>query len=320
MKLDVVTIGAATQDTFLLAREFAVERIHNQEVLLVPAATKLDIPDIANDTGGGATNAAVVFARCGLKTACMAKIGVDGAGREVEHSLEKERVHNLLIRDRAHQTGRSVVLKGPQGEDTLLSHRGAGYEYTSKDFSMKGISASWLYISSLAGDLSLLSRLLKWAAEQGIKVAVNPGQLELNKAIRLKRILKQADVVILNRQEAVRLFEEDDMYDLLRLARRAGWHSVVVTDAARGSWLLDGSYVYQTGIYKDVKVIDRTGAGDAFGAGFIAAIHMGRSLEQALSFAGANATSVIGYIGAKVGILRSMDVDIIKVKVSVFES
>lgn len=320
MKFDVVTIGAATQDTFLLAREFATERIHGQDVLLVPASTKLDIPDIANDTGGGATNAAVSFARVGLKVACMAKIGIDGAGREVERSLEKERVHNLLVRDRAHQTGRSVVLKGPQGEDTLLTHRGAGYEYSNHDFTMKDISCSWLYISSLAGDLSMLARLLKWADAQGVKVAVNPGQLELSKAVRLKRLLRQADVVLLNRAEAVRLFEEDDMYDLLRLSRRAGWHSVVVTDAARGSWLLDGSYVYQTGIYKDVKVIDRTGAGDAFGAGFISAIHMGKSLEHALSFAAANATSVIGYIGAKVGILRSLDVDIIKVKVSVFES
>lgn len=320
MKYDVVTVGAATQDTFMLSREFAIETHDTHKYLLIPAAAKVDIPDIATSTGGGATNAAVTFARSGRKTACMAKVGLDGAGREVARELGKEKVHDLLVEDRSHQTGQSVILKGPQGEDTLLSHRGAGYEYKRKDFSFKDISTDWLYITSLAGDLSVLGRLIKWASLQGVKVAVNPGQMELEKAVRLKRLLRQADVVILNRTEALQLFEEADMYDLFRLARRAGWHSVIVTDAEGGSWLLDGSYVYQSKIYKDVKVIDRTGAGDAFGAGFISAIHAGKSLEQALSFAAANATSVIGYIGAKAGILRNLEVDVLEIKISVFES
>ncbi len=320
MKFDVVTVGAATQDTFLLSREFAAETQDAQKYLLIPAATKVDIPDIAISTGGGGTNAAVTFARTGRKTACMAKVGLDGAGREVERELGKEKIHNFLIKERGHQTGQSVILKGPQGEDTLLSHRGAGYEYKRNDFSFKDISADWLYVTSLAGDLVVLGRLLKWASLQGVKVAVNPGQMELEKAVRLKRLLRQADVVILNHSEAVELFEESDMYDLFRLARRAGWHSLIVTDADQGSWLLDGSYVYRAGLYKNVKVIDRTGAGDAFGAGFVAAIQAGKSLEQALSFAAANATSVIGYIGAKAGILRNLEVDVLEIKVSVFES
>lgn len=317
---DVITVGSATRDTFLISRDFAARLLDDQPVVVLPASAKLDVVDIANDTGGGATNAAVCFARVGLKVGCMAKIGVDSSGREVEHSLEKEGVENLLVKDKTHQTGISVVLKGPDGEDTILTHRGAGYEYSSRDFTMTGKTANWLYITSLGGDIALLSRLVKWANLEGIKVAVNPGRREIDKGTKLRRILKQVDVVIMNRAEAMRLFRSEEPRDCLRSGRESGWHTIIMTDAGQGSWVLDGSYIYRAGVYKDTKVIDRTGAGHAFGAGFISAIAKGKSLEQAISFASANATSVISYIGAKTGILRSVNADIMKIDISVFEN
>ncbi len=316
---DVITVGAATLDTFLLAKDFSSYTEGHEEYLIVPASTKIDIPDIATETGGGATNTAATFCRAGLRTACMAKVGLDGPGREVERYLEKEKITSLLVIDRSHQTGVSVVLKGKNGEDTILTHRGAGYEYRKSDFSLVGQQSKWLYITSLAGDLGLLARLLKWANEQGVRVAVNPGSLEIAKRTRLVRLLKQADVVVLNSDEMKSLLNVPDVPTGLEEARRALWHTVVVTDSKDGSWVLDGSYLYHAGISKKVKVIDRTGAGDAYGAGLIASIIRGQSMQEAMSFAAANATSVISYIGAKVGILRSVDVDIMNIDISVFE-
>ncbi len=317
---DIISVGSVSRDVFLIARDFAAQHSHNEEFLILSANTKLDVPDIANDIGGGATNSAVSFARTGLKAACLAKVGMDGPGHEIEHGLTKEKVTSLLVKDRSHQTGLSVVLKGPSGEDTILTHRGAGYEYSNKDFQLDDLKAEWLYITSLAGNMTLLSRLVKWANLQGIRIAFNPGRLEIDRTARLVRLGKQIDVMIMNHQEAEQLFGQSDMEECLKAARRAGWHTLVITDASKGAWVLDGSYVYRTGLYKDVRVIDRTGAGDAYGAGFIAAIAKGRSIQQAMSFGAANASSVISYIGATTGILRSLDVDIMKVHISVFES
>lgn len=316
---DVISIGAATLDTFLLAKEFSSYIEGNEEYLTVPASTKIDIPDIATETGGGATNAAATFVRAGLKVGCMAKVGLDGPGREVERYLTKEKIDSLLVMDRSHQTGVSVVLKGKNGEDTILTHRGAGYEYKKTDVVLDGKQCSWLYVTSLAGDLVLLNRIITWANEHGVRVAVNPGSLEIAKRSRLIRILKQADVVFLNYAEMKQLFRVDTIPVGLEEARRSLWHTIVVTDSTKGSWILDGSYLYRAGISKKVKVIDRTGAGDAYGAGLIAAIIRGQSMQEAMSFAAANATSVISYIGAKVGILRSVDTDIMDINVSVFE-
>lgn len=317
-KFDVVVVGTATRDVYLISKDFAAYDSNGEPVIIIPANTKIDMPDIASDIGGGAPNAAVTFARTGFKTACMAKVGVDGSGKETEAVLEKERISSLLIKEKSHQTGLSLVLKGPNGEDTMFVHRGAGYEYRTKDFDLTKIKTKWLYVTSLGGDLSVLSRLIRWAEAHDVRVAVNPGPLELAKPKRLLAILKRADVVIVNMREAELLFDVETIDDMLVVGRAAGLHTIVITDSQNGATVLDGSYVYSAGIYKKVAVVDRSGAGYAYGSGLIAAIMQGKTMQQAMSFAAANATSVISYLGSRVGILSSTDVDIMKVDISVF--
>lgn len=317
-KFDVVVVGTVTRDVYLVSKDFAAYDSNGESVLIIPANTKIDMPDIASDIGGGAPNTAVTFARTGLKVACMAKVGVDGFGKEAEAVLEKENITPLLTKDKGHQTGLSLVLKGPNGEDTTFVHRGAGYEYRSKDFDLTKIKTKWLYITSLGGDLMVLNRLLKWAEAHDVRIVVNPGVLELAKPKRLLTILRRADVVILNRHEAELLFDTELVDEMLTVGRSAGLHTIVITDSQNGAVVLDGSYQYQTGVYKKSTVVDRSGAGYAYGSGLIAAIMRGKTMQQAMSFAAANATSVISYLGSRVGILSSTDVDIMKVDISVF--
>ena len=78
----------------------------------------------------------------------------------------------------------------------------------------------------------------------------------------------------------------------------------IVTDGANGVWASDGETLVRAGMYEDVPRKDTTGAGDAFGSGFLAQWALGAPLKPALLFASANSTSVIQQIGAKAGILR----------------
>lgn len=318
-KFDVVVVGTATRDTYLISKDFAAFNSDGEPVIVIPANTKIDLPDIATDIGGGAPNSAVTFARTGLKVACMAKVGVDGSGQEISASLTKERITSLLVQDKGHQTGLSLILKGPNGEDTTFVHRGAGYEYRTKDFDLTKISTKWLYITSLGGDLTVLNRLVKWAEVHDVRVAVNPGPLELSKPKRLLNILSRVDVVIINRHEATTLFGVEAIDEMLIVARSEGLHTVVITDSENGATILDGSYVYTAGLYKKVAVVDRSGAGYAYGSGLIASIIQGKTMQQAISFAAANATSVISYLGTRIGILSNTEVDIMKIDISVFD-
>jgi ribokinase len=79
---------------------------------------------------------------------------------------------------------------------------------------------------------------------------------------------------------------------------------VIISDGPNGVMASDGKTIVRAGMYEDVKVIDRTGAGDAFGSGFLSQWAEGKSLKDSIVFASANSTSVVTKIGAKTGILR----------------
>jgi ribokinase len=84
----------------------------------------------------------------------------------------------------------------------------------------------------------------------------------------------------------------------------------VITDGSKGCYVGDGSYMYHAGIFPERELIDRTGAGDAFGSGFVSALigkdsFSSQVIEQAIRAGSANATSVVEYIGAWEGLLTA---------------
>ena len=80
--------------------------------------------------------------------------------------------------------------------------------------------------------------------------------------------------------------------------------TTIMTDGPNGVTATDRRYVVKAGMYEDVPVLDRTGAGDAFSSGLVAQLALGASLKDAIVFASANSTSVVGQVGAKGGILH----------------
>lgn len=101
----------------------------------------------------------------------------------------------------------------------------------------------------------------------------------------------------------MQLVEGEDLESLVRHGLNIA-PTVIVTDGVNGSIASDGKTVVRAGMYEDVPSIDRTGAGDAFGSGFLSKWAEGEGLAQAVHFASANSSSVVMQIGAKAGILR----------------
>ncbi|HVE81050.1 MAG TPA: carbohydrate kinase family protein [Candidatus Dormibacteraeota bacterium] len=302
----VISIGSATQDVFLMGKNLAAKRdvrTHSY-VEQFPLGAKLDIEAVHYDTGGGAANAAVTFARQGLTSSYSGKIGRDPAGAEIMRVLKKEGIITSHVKiDHKHGTGYSTILLAPNGERTILSYRGASSYLRPEDFYNQVLDADWFYISSLSGNLELLKRLLLHASKYNIKVALNPGGGELANAAKLRKLLSQVHILMANRQEMQLLFGGETPVETMVNAMPE-CHYVVMTDGPRGSYATVGNIIYYTGQYKKVKVVDRLGAGDAFCSGFVAAIAKGMPIEDAMSLGSANSTSVVEQIGAKAGILR----------------
>jgi sugar/nucleoside kinase (ribokinase family) len=91
---------------------------------------------------------------------------------------------------------------------------------------------------------------------------------------------------------------------LLKRLKALGCGIVVITDGPKGSYVYDGKRMLKLGIF-DVPVIERTGCGDAYATAFVAALHHGKDVAEAMRWGTANSASVISYIGPQQGLLRT---------------
>lgn len=301
----IIAVGAAVQDVFLShSPEFkpVVENPH-ESFMKLELGAKADVNNVTFSTGGGATNASVTFARQGLQAAFMGTIGHDPAGRAVLDVLDYEGVDTSAVSfSHKFNTGYSVLLLAPNGERTILTYRGASTHYHEKDFRLKGSDADWLYVSTMSGNMDVLHQLFEEARSQGIKIMFNPGKKELEQPQKLKGLLEDVAVLCVNRDEMQTIVEGADLEELVRRGRHYV-PTVIISDGPNGVIATDGKTIVRAGMYHDVKVIDRTGAGDAFGSGFLSQWVAGKSLVDSIIFASANSTSVVSHIGAKTGIL-----------------
>ncbi len=301
----IVSIGAAVQDVFLQGKIFQPQKEHGRIVEEFELGGKNEVESIVHSTGGGATNASVTFARLGIRSSFMGKLGDDIAGKVILEVLGDEDVSTKCVWfDDKLGTGYSTIMLSPSGERTVFTYRGASNNYELKSSYFQGIKPHWFYISSLSGDIDALEEIVAYAKKYKIKIAINPGHGELSAGARFKKLLPAFEILSINKEEMELLFGTADLYTLMKKAN-AIVPCVVVTDGPKGSYVGDGTNIYKAGMYENVKVIDRIGAGDAFCSGFVAMIASGESIEKAITYASANSTSVVKQIGAKAGILRS---------------
>ncbi len=303
----IVSIGAAVQDVFLQGKIFKPQKEHGRLVEEFELGGKNEVDAVVHATGGGATNASVTFSRLGLRSSYMGKLGDDIAGKVILEVLGDEGVNTKHVWfDEKLGTGYSTILLSPTGERTVFTYRGASNNYKLKSEHFQGVKPQWFYISSLSGDIAALEVIVAYAAKHKIKIAINPGHGEIAASSRFKKLLPHFTILSINKEEMEELFGTADLYTLLKKANQHVPY-VVVTDGPKGSYVIDGKQIYKGGMYKDVKVIDRIGAGDAFCSGFVAMIAGGESVEKAITYGSANSTSVVQQIGAKAGILSSAD-------------
>ena len=307
----ICALGAASQDVFVSGKgihaqldprtnEYMEE--FSQDFKL---GAKITVDTVRFATGGGATNAAVTFARQHLQSSFIGKLGSDIAAHGVLEELDKEHVNTQkVIYHETLGTQYSTVLLADNGERTILVYRGAANSHTAEDYENIDFDTfDWLYVSSFAGAMEALDVIFTRAKASGVKIAFNPGEAELADPDKLRGLLESVDVLVMNKEEAAKVVEGETSEELARHALHYV-PTVVVSDGPNGVVATDGKTVITAGMYDDVPVVDRTGAGDAFGSGFLAYYSQGHSLKESIVFASANSTSVVQKIGAKEGILH----------------
>lgn len=303
----ILAIGKGTQDVFLKSDEFDPHKEGKLMFTHLPLGIKMEVEDVHFCTGGNATNVAVTFARQGLDSAYMWGLGEDPASQSILKDLDDEGVDTQhVIQSPDYQSGYSVIMIATNGERTIINHRGNAFGRTGRHgFDLAAIKDyDWIYPTSLGnGGLPLLREIVDHAERGDVKVMLNPAGPELAEPDKLKALLDGVEVLCCNREE-MQLLVAGETCEELALHALHYVPVAIVSDGPNGVVATDGATLVRAGMYEDVPVIDRTGAGDAFASGFLSQWSQGKSLRESIIFASANSTSVVTKIGAKEGILH----------------
>ena len=303
----IVSLGSALQDVYLIDHDDLTPTNIGDTAIFgkVLVGSKVDIDRISYEVGGGGVNSAIEFARHGHEAVFVGNIGRDSAGAAVLRTLDREGVDTSYINTLERKaTGTSVILlDSKSGERTILTCRGASEQFGNfSEEDLELIQPDWLYVTTIRGDMDTLARFFIKAHALGIKVMFNPGVKELDNLGTLVGLLKYVDVLNVNKSEAAKIVPGVMLAELLcRLNTYVA--IVIITDGAMGGIAGNGTETYRFGIYEDCRVKDATGAGDAFGSGFLAHLAAGKSFRSSLVYASANSTAVVAKLGASKGLL-----------------
>lgn len=300
MLFDTVSIGSATLDIFLRADSFDASQKGGKDYLCIEEGSKHNVDEFAMQSGGGATNTAVGWARLGLRAAVIAELGRDMAAEVIQKELAGEKVDlSLLVKEKSEQTAISALLISGDGSRTAITARGASNLLTVEDVPWDKLQANWIHISSVGND-ELILRAAAHCRQKRIRFSWNPGGRELASIESGKLHLTEVRPTLfyLNEEEAARILKAG--YQL-----EQGGEIVIVTNGRHGGrWYEHGKW-YEFNA-RETKVVQETGAGDAFLTGVVAGyLHDRRTLE-AIEWGKKEAASVVSQMGAKTGLLRSL--------------
>lgn len=311
MAFDLISVGDLRIDNFVHLPQAHINCTLNKErcEICLNYGDKIPVDKLMSLPAGNNNNNAVGAARLNLKTALYGNVGGDANGKMLLEHLKKEGVDTRYIEvNKDVATEQSIVLNY-QGERTILVYHHP-WDYHLPDLD----KARWIYFSSVSYSFpktSLISQLEHYLERTGANLAYTPGTHQLNVGIKkFPRLLALITVLILNKEEAKKVLGIDegrkaDIKRLLKGLLDLGPKMVVITDGCEGSYGFDGEKFYKLGLFP-AKLLEMTGAGDAYATGLVAGFFHGNDLPEAMRWGAANGAAVVEQIGPQIGLLTSV--------------
>ncbi len=305
--MDVVAVGDTTEDIFLGLHDASLQcdidggscKLCLDYADKIAVESKTVVPAVGN-----AANHAIGIARLGLQAGVYTVVGNDDQGKKAKEVFEQNHVDSSYLSfDEKRGTNLSIVINFRTERTILVYHEPRTYQ-------LPDISPTkWIYLTSASGSgvKDLHAQTLEFLDKHPeTKLAFNPGthQIHLGKD-ELMPVLKKTNLLFVNREEAAQVLENEtrDIKTLAQGFHDMGIATVVITDGPDGAYASDSRQIYHLDIYPG-EVVERTGAGDAFGSGMLAALIHKQTLVEAMRWGNANSTSVVQYIGAREGLLE----------------
>lgn len=299
-----------TADRPIVCLGIMVADVIGRPLLALPEAGQLVLVDeMGLHTGGCAVNTATALSRLGLRSNVIGKVGADPFGDFILHALQERRIGTQGVsRDADAGTAATMVMVDPDGERRFVHYIGANARLTLDDVDFGMIEgASILHV---AGSLVLpgidgepTAELLRRARAAGVTTFLDTVWDDTDRWMDLLGpSLPHIDYFVPSLSEAQALTGLDEPEEVAHELSRRGVGVIVLKMGADGCLVMtDRNGTLRVPTF-EVDVVDATGAGDAFAAGFITGVWKGWSLERTAQFANAVGALCVTGLGATGGV------------------
>lgn len=302
MAFDIIGFGALNFDKL-----YKVERIAHE-------GEHVSIENVMESPGGSAANTISALGRLGLKTGFIGAIGDDNEGKIILDDFKKFKVNMRGIKKiKKKRTGIIIGFVDKEGERTLYPYPGANSFLEKKDIKLNYVkSAKFLHLTSFVNEKQF--ELQKWLVEKisdnEVKVSFSPGDLYVKKGLsKLSIILKRSEVVFFNADEIEMLIGLNNYVRAAEFLVDYGVKIVVVTLGKKGCYIRAKNEQIRERAFKVKKVIDTTGAGDAFAAGFLYGLLKNEPLQTCGKLGNFLASRCIRKFGARAGLPTKEEIE-----------
>ena len=301
---DLITIGDIKLDTFVVLDNASVQcQLKMPDCLLcLEYGAKIPVNVVDSQIAGSAPNVAVGLARLKKKTAVISNMGVDGTREMAIKHLKKEGVDDAFIHIAKDEASSYSVVLNFHGERTILaSHIHHAYHLP------KPIPKTpWMFVCEMGpGYEALFKSLISLVKKDSVRIAFNPGTIQWHeKKPILFELIKYTDILFVNREEAQAITGSSsiEIHHLAPALHKLGAKIVLITDGKNGSYFFNGASLSFCPIFP-AKLVEMTGAGDAFASGFMGALLHEQSPHEAMRWGTLNSASVVEHVGPTAGLL-----------------
>lgn len=295
--MDVIGVGALNLDRIYRAEKIA------------RGGEEVPITSLKESPGGSAANTIVALARLGVRVGFVGKIGRDREGKLILEDLKKEGVN---IKGIAKSKGRTGIILGfvdSSGERAMYAYPGVNDELRINESNLSyAKQAKFLHLSSFVGERSYQAQKELLEKLSNVKISFSPGMLYATKRLEeLKQIIEKSSVIFLNEEE-IELITGDKYKRGATMLRELGAKLIAVTLADRGCFVSSSNESHEIEAYP-AGVVDTTGAGDAFAAGFLYGLLQGKNLKTCGKLGNKLASLCIGNVGAREGLPYKKDLE-----------
>lgn len=257
-----------------------------------------------NTVGGGGINVSVCLARLGSKVSYLGKLSYECVN-VIKEVLDKNKIGLIESKITKKPCAKSALIDTKDEDRVILTYRGQNSDLELSDFDPDSFRSKNYYFSSLmetSFETQLkLSNIIKKRNPHS-KICYNLSSYLIKNEKRVKSLIKNCDVLILNYDEAQEFTGEKSISSCLKNIREYVIGIVIITDGSRGSFAYDGEREYFVKSVKANKVIDTTGAGDCYGGTFFYFYSKGFGIKKSMKYAAKNASSVVSKKGAQDGL------------------